>query len=211
MTPVPITKRRRIHITLKDRPSKDEDCDDEEEDYEEDIDWSQYEKCRGGCYEQFLYSGDNDCLKCGVIFCVACAKTDGGWSCECGWTCSACAKPGKCAECDKVCPVDTGYDESDEGPYYLEQAAKRVHGLDDEEEDDEEEDAYVDYSAYEKCRGGCYRQFLYSGDHDCVSCGTIFCVACAKTENGWTCECGWTCSGCKKKAKCKICKVAYEE
>ena len=73
-----------------------------------------------------------------------------------------------------------------------------------------DEDDYIDYIDYEKCRAGCYRQFLYSGKHDCCICGVISCKQCAR-ESGMNCV-GDGCSAwiCGKHAqntnKCRECK-----
>lgn len=71
-----------------------------------------------------------------------------------------------------------------------------------------DEDDYIDWGYYEKCRHGCYRQFWYSGKHDCCYCNVISCSPCAR-QQGSTCigdECdAWICGRHKSKF-CPDCK-----
>ena len=81
--------------------SADHPFDDElgEREGGEDIDWVSYEKCRGGCYRQFLYDGDHDCCgPCELIFCRGCAADSRGRLCsDCrSWWCGYCVSGSRC-------------------------------------------------------------------------------------------------------------------
>lgn len=78
--------------------------------------------------------------------------------------------------------------------------------LDEEDHEEQNDDDYnIDYSAYEKCRFGCYRQFLYDGKHDCAVCGVISCKQCARGRRCTTCNDSWICSDHKHQTKCPYC------
>ena len=56
----------------------------------------------------------------------------------------------------------------------------------------------IDWYLYEKCRGGCYRQFR-SKSHECGTCEAVFCGKCAKQSGGTVAECcgQWVCGNCR--------------
>eukprot|EP00164_Ancoracysta_twista_P003137 GFYU01004185.1.p1 GENE.GFYU01004185.1~~GFYU01004185.1.p1 ORF type:complete len:219 (-),score=31.17 GFYU01004185.1:156-812(-) len=180
----------------------------------QDVDYLTYEKCRGGCYRRFHNTGEHDCEDCGTLFCAPCAETSFGELCDtCDqWRCGKCVKKRHCkcerGDGEEEEEVEEGEDDDDEvgyDPYYLDDA----HPWDPE---NEERVGDVNWFEFAKCRGGCYKQFRYSGTTDCDTCDLIFCAACAREANGETCKkChAWRCGPCIKSGQ-KCCEDATEE